>query len=734
MSLSKESIYYNIRPGPRYIFYNSLLNDNPSLAGQAIDYLNKYTKEIQPSTSTQESENRIMGVMKLLKVALQQEQQAELQFLRTNFLDNPLFKIFPAFHSKIERLCSNIERFDYVAVTTAINLAFQGINNFRSNITLEQERQRILKKNIEKSLQDLEKKEKEEKREEQKAYYISRHGSYSNGKYRELLQGLPKTLAQRRTSRIEEIASKVFSDKKEEIIALIEKEGINKISENTILNYILPYITEMVINDLEIDINSIIENISRDLEEVQYNNFSVNGDTIHSLDSLSVRSEKRTSIGRMSGMGLTQFMQDLQEDENEKVIELIDAAMVSGKAKKSVRERLDLLEEIKVNKQLPEAMLTEQQKKDIKNEKYIRAGLSHSLAAALSKSEIYEKVSQIVKGIKISINRPQNAEYISAIQGAIKFSDSNVSVEGSLNLKNDFVIYINTPPFADKTINSILTKELRQAIRQAEISFRKDMKKNDGTKAPFSTTNIEATRTLKRVIDERITSLIKTENKVEQIEAELKRLKESIYIQGSVKDLQSFDNDFGAVGGTLGANPENALDNLQKMYELGGISKLDRDWLYTAVVNTSPSALGHSLKAPIEKYLSFAAAMMMFNYGGSQIEYAAEAIKGIKVSSPSILNLYVINSNYYPASIVLEIILQRLTETANELLAIPKKYYSQTGVQIRSTSTYDKSAVRGNSIMAWRNEFEKASKLVTIDFTFLAGIMDMLAAIEVPHL
>jgi hypothetical protein len=123
----------------------------------------------------------------------------------------------------------------------------------------------------------------------------------------------------------------------------------------------------------------------------------------------------------------------------------------------------------------------------------------------------------------------------------------------------------------------------------------------------------------------------------------------------------------------------------------------------------------------------------MFNYGGSQIQYAAQELKtNIVPSSPSILNLYVLNSNYYPSSIVLEIILNRLKETSNELLGISEKYYSQTGIQINSTRTYNKNNLKGGNAAEtiWTNEFKNAVAQTNIDFTFLAGIMDMLTTIN----
>lgn len=731
MLITKSSIYNEIKVGPRYIYYNSLLNDNPALASAAQNYLQKHLNKIQASKDDNDSGEKIKSVIKLLEQALIQEQRAEIQFLKNNFLDNPLFKIFPTFYQKIYSLCYSTEQFDYIAVTAAINLAFQGLNNFKKNIELEQQRQRVLKKNIDNIIKDLNAKEQARWQEDQKNYYISRGGTYHGGEknpFKQLLKDLPKTMAQKRTTRAEEIIRKIFEGKKDALISLINQTGANLITEEEILNYLLPYITEAILEDL--DSSQIINEIEERIQNLSFQNFSTKGRVIKNLQSLE--SHRDMATGKISGLGLTQLFQDLNQDQNEELFELLDQALSHGKTK-SFKERFNELsakEEIKERlKKKPKETLTDKEKKQMRRPGEIRSGLSRSLSLALSKQTTYNNVSKIVSGLIVSINRPNYSEYISAIQGAIRINDSGVTVDAQLNLKNDFVITINIPRTLDKSINNALTNSLREEISLAEINFRQ---KKFG-KLKTATTDAEATKIFKKVIDEKIAALKNAQLKSEQLEMELKRIKESIFIQGSVKDLTSFNNEIGFVGGTLGKDVATALDNLQNMYELGGITPLDAKWLLTAVVNTSSGALGKNLKQPIEKYLSFAAAMLMFNYGGSQIQYAAQELKtNIVPNSPSILNLYVLNSNYYPSSIVLEIVLNRLKETSNELLGVSEKYYSQTGVQINSTRTYNKDNLKGGNAAKtiWANEFKNALAQTSIDFTFLAGIMDMLNTIN----
>ena len=82
----------------------------------------------------------------------------------------------------------------------------------------------------------------------------------------------------------------------------------------------------------------------------------------------------------------------------------------------------------------------------------------------------------------------------------------------------------------------------------------------------------------------------------------------------SVKDYFA-GNNLGFHGGTLGSSLESVVNNIENMYELGGISKMDTDMLYFAIANCSPEAVAFGLKESIETYLAGAAAMMMFDEG-----------------------------------------------------------------------------------------------------------------------
>ena len=73
--------YLNISPGVRYVFYSSLLNENSSslqaLGRHASNILNSGANQLQTSENN-DTETKIDQVIKLLQIALKQEQEAEV--------------------------------------------------------------------------------------------------------------------------------------------------------------------------------------------------------------------------------------------------------------------------------------------------------------------------------------------------------------------------------------------------------------------------------------------------------------------------------------------------------------------------------------------------------------------------------------------------------------------------------------------------------------------------------
>ena len=123
----------------------------------------------------------------------------------------------------------------------------------------------------------------------------------------------------------------------------------------------------------------------------------------------------------------------------------------------------------------------------------------------------------------------------------------------------------------------------------------------------------------------------------------------------------------GFHGGSLGGDgtPEAVLKNINKMYELGGITPLDLELLIFAVINCGEATVnGTSYHDHIANYILGGAALAMFDEGFTVTENYLEKIKSeLKsdfFSGPKTLHLYYLNNLYVPESFILTTIYNNL--------------------------------------------------------------------------
>lgn len=147
-------------------------------------------------------------------------------------------------------------------------------------------------------------------------------------------------------------------------------------------------------------------------------------------------------------------------------------------------------------------------------------------------------------------------------------------------------------------------------------------------------------------------------NKLQEYAKESTSFLESI----SVKEYDLYDNDIGFHAGTLGPTPQHILNNIQKMYEKGGITPIQTELLQLALLNCSDAAVGGSpLRKSLEMYLLGGAALIVFDEGmGNAQQYLTKMEPEIQKILPKNLNLYFLNSTYIPASYIIESIAQNL--------------------------------------------------------------------------
>lgn len=717
--------YSKIDVGVRYVFYSSLLNEEKNslrgLGARASNIIHSEAGSLS-SSANNETETKMDQVIKLLQIALLQEQQAEKNFLTEKIINNPIFSPYKNFLQKIKACASPNGTFDYITFTSALNIALQGIDNFNKNNELELQRIEEITRNIKSQIQlmktDKNMSEDIARKELSEAYI--RHGGTYDKQYKAISDGVTRTLAGQRAIKVQTIIEKILNEYRYRFIELANGKFYN-VTDQDILDIIITPLTTAILTDCINEDN--LESELQNLIDQEYNLPNlINENKAAKLDtSFKVKKDRDSNL--FKGDQLTNTFLTLFDEGEDEAIRVLDKYLIGDNPKSKGKNFETLIKELN---SIPINNVTARASK--------KGAISKKIKYQLNKPGVYNEIHNALKNVKVKISRPDESEIIAGAQAALYLSGSTVSVEGKNNLKNDFVITVNFPDDLLKNVFNSIEKDFLSQVKREENLIREA----ELSSSKKNTTNINATTALYNVlltIEKTKKKKQNSKNSSARVRDELNSLKKSFYIQGSAKDLMTYDNEIGFVGGTLGSKWDIAVDNLLKMYEKGGISVVDKNWLLTAIMNTSSSSLGYDLKSPIEQYLSFAAAMMMFGQGGSQMILAGEQLNNnIKIrNKPNIMNLYFLNSNYYPASLVLQIILNNLTKVYTSLISVMSaQTQNKTGVKIINNSRY--GMVSGYEKMepltSWEKHGEMTEQNLNIEFTFLAGILDILEKLQ----
>lgn len=227
----------------------------------------------------------------------------------------------------------------------------------------------------------------------------------------------------------------------------------------------------------------------------------------------------------------------------------------------------------------------------------------------------------------------------------------------------------------------------------------------------------------------------------QQIEQTLRELKNSFQISTTVKSYDKYDNDIGFHGGSLGGSLEHQLENIYKMFELGGITTPDIDWLTFAIYNSGNRTIGgNEIRNKIEDLLSTVAVMLLFDDAGQQAEYIkTQAKERYDVASTNFLHLYYLNGFYFPASFILQLTYNGLVEAEQQLEGTLKINSNGSRANIINHVSENDMAGAQNlknkriyvtNPYEWEKTFEENKGKVKIQLTFLAGLLDIIEQLE----
>ena len=101
-----------------------------------------------------------------------------------------------------------------------------------------------------------------------------------------------------------------------------------------------------------------------------------------------------------------------------------------------------------------------------------------------------------------------------------------------------------------------------------------------------------------------------------EINATISELSNFISASISVKDYFIYLNEEGFHAGSLGSTATKAINNIIRMYELGGITDIDRNLLLFAVNNCTEATVGgQELYDSLTSFLLGGAALLTFDEG-----------------------------------------------------------------------------------------------------------------------
>ena len=376
-----------------------------------------------------------------------------------------------------------------------------------------------------------------------------------------------------------------------------------------------------------------------------------------------------------------------------------------------------------------------------------------TVAAALQSEKNIQKIieqdelqflkltKESLKKLKIHISKSPLAEKIASDQVASNKIINIIfnKVGGTLNLKDDVYYSIDIPNIEMKHLANS-SQELTNILNNINEKISKALDS-------YLETYYNTTSDTKRKGETDVEIARKTYiNKMRQLYYELKNFYNSLDDESqklldqyssnsqkflgsiSVKEYELYLDDIGYHAGTLGATAEKAINNIQKMYELGGITTIDAQNLMFAIINCGNSLLGgQKLRQSLENYLLGGAALMVFDEGfGEAIPYLTNMEKKIQQLMPANLNLYTLNQAYIPASYVLETIHQQLLSFFSQEMTENIDNWKNKNQVIITNDATTATIIKSTDLQAsFEQTAQAVESSVSIQFLFMAGMLDI---------
>ncbi len=786
----------SVTTGSRYFFFKSL--EGTELGNAVKSVLASNLNSITPDND--EGLEIIKGAMDFLKAMIENEQKNEREYFITNIANND--KLTPGIRKRCSDILSTEGTIDYVAFINMINEYYTGLDNYKKNLEYESKRLTKLQELYDEfhkhytqnpdGTYTIQIKNKETNLLEYKdsSFYVAFRqflieGARDDKKWISRADQQfgfnTKTMANTIQNQFNSIYNKIWNntDFRTQIENAVLNTGLKGYEQQVTAYLIQEILTEsqgmltsyfdekeykVTLNQTEVDnfVRTFLDKL--DIQPGETTSMALER---HLLTSLKGEAETLLKAEQQLTLSTDRIIKEVKNDISlsvgddghsinnlsQDIINLIQSILAKNKKKTSVSNK-----KVWTKDNLFQALSETYRNKPIKiKAKKWNAQEIVGIANELIKNQKLVKVQIAAKDNIISegfsswtLNKAptligqlraifltfgtQKADVAGIEIGKVALIPQNVdwAYIAQQITKN----YMDSLEITDVDINS-------KNIKFNEKTFRQDKKFGS---QEFS---IEAETMRRLAIKEKeieqITAQLKRKGvKVDEIQSVLSNLKNSVSIGSTVKSYNKYDNKHGFHGGSIGGTVEHQLENIQKMFQYGGISFPDVEWLTFAIYNAGAGLIGSDYKEPIENILSTVAVMLMFDDAGQQAVYLRKQLdERYRLSSyngSKFLHLYYLNGNYYPSSFILQLTYNGLLDAYSQLdseylkgtEAFNKKSNGSRANIINNVSEKNEIGTRtSNDVVTtkqsqWAETFAANSKSVQIQITFLAGMIDII--------
>lgn len=780
--------------GKRYVFFSSLENDNPTLYQNAtthFDNINSRFFDNQKNQKVETDLSFIKNYLDFLKTIIKNEHSAEIKYL-----NNLLNKIAQKDKDEILKQAGITKKledlsygnFEYIQILTILNSLKQENETLKEALQAQINNITIFEQN----LKQYENSHPEDQLEKNlKELFFSNRGEY-NQKMKDILmksviiqnEDSEKKLTwdsgplQKIKDLIEQNINSItqYQEIRNIIREVITTGNIPKTSADNLVKRIVIIASVKGLNfkkifdegkgteEIKERLNTIKNTIA---QEIQAERVFANK-TKDPLQMYKTLEEQALKYGERLGYRITQITDEndkisiirkyckkyktASDDEIEKVIKQLENSPArQGQLTKELKvgiiaERDNWIQE----QQNIYGLVTDNLSLDKLNNLFLENNdfgnnitydsISSCLSLKVNLDSVSEIYSQLIDSMANMIDGVLNNHYTPGVSRNLK---SDFTITWSWDDNRLRALIQNSKTIKNKSKINHLVDDLMRQIGTLQNKFLEDYyKKGKGT------TKIDQAY---RSYIGQMYILAKNTRQVygkmykdtEAREELINFINENILESVTVKEYVKYDPILGYEAGSLGASGLviNAIPNITKMYELGGITPIDANLIIEALLNSGKDMLApKNLVENFKNYLLGGAALILFDEGFANSEKIlkdAEKIFNIDgLHGPSQIHLLQLNNIYYPFSFVLQQIYNNLLSVYSEIINVAnnpvdkvitkQSLYINSDVQLKTDKEWAELGSPSNAAARWNYMSEVAQNNTTITFMFMGGILDIL--------